>query len=348
MTALERVRRKQEKSRLLHKTPTCKKMRSHIQDQHHSNVRSPDGKPRRRDPLTALGGMIRRRWTKPRRGNERSLFDEPSGPLEIDSRTYKLMRVEVEVLIAGSDSKSVTLYDAVTAMKSRQVHDSFAIGATGKVPRWRKFIRNEEAEKTKRRYELELTLDRIQATQSSCDNRISSWENVEEACRPHMSFPAEYPTVEGSLGDMQRLIQSLKDGQMDGDKLLSSKSQETWRELEFTSLTSEHDLDKADRALLERYLDKTEKRADRLKSQELQTSEERLLLQEREVEAEERASSLLRDLSPEEKEMVQEALYAIGPEDDVIAKTDTDMVCRKNMYSLQPGQVRIMNVYPSV
>jgi len=46
---------------------------------------------------------------------------------------------------------------------------------------------------------------------------------------------------------------------------------------------------------------------------------------------------LLRDLTPEEQELVRSALFSPGPEDDVIAKSDTDFVTRKNMQTLRPG-----------
>ena len=50
------------------------------------------------------------------------------------------------------------------------------------------------------------------------------------------------------------------------------------------------------------------------------------------------ASSLLRQLTPEEKDIVNEAINGIGPVDEVIAQYETDSIQRRSMQQLRPGQ----------
>lgn len=67
-------------------------------------------------------------------------------------------------------------------------------------------------------------------------------------------------------------------------------------------------------------------------------AEDRVLAQEREEEANRIASSLLRPLTDEEQDTVEEAIYGIGPPAQIVAQVDTDVVVRESMHRLQPGQ----------
>ena len=55
------------------------------------------------------------------------------------------------------------------------------------------------------------------------------------------------------------------------------------------------------------------------------------------AEAANRASSLLRPLTEEEQQIVRDAIYGIGPPDEVLATSDTDSVQRQSLHKLQPG-----------
>jgi Ulp1 family protease len=66
--------------------------------------------------------------------------------------------------------------------------------------------------------------------------------------------------------------------------------------------------------------------------------EERMLAQEREEEANRIASSLLRPLTEDERAIVDEAIYGVGPPSQIVAQVDTDVVVRESMHRLQPGQ----------
>ena len=55
-------------------------------------------------------------------------------------------------------------------------------------------------------------------------------------------------------------------------------------------------------------------------------------------EARKAASSLLRQLTPEEKDVVNEAINGIGPLNEVIANYETDSIQRRSMQQLRPGE----------
>jgi len=89
--------------------------------------------------------------------------------------------------------------------------------------------------------------------------------------------------------------------------------------------------------------DDTAKRLDdqiaNLESTRRKTKQDELLEQaERELQARELASKLLRPLTPEETQIVKNAIYGIGPKDDILASQDADSVQRESMHRLQPGQ----------
>ena len=50
-----------------------------------------------------------------------------------------------------------------------------------------------------------------------------------------------------------------------------------------------------------------------------------------------RASTLLRDLTDDEADIVREAIYGIGRPDEILATSDTDSVQRQSLHKLQPG-----------
>ncbi|KAL7554597.1 hypothetical protein ACHAWF_018229 [Thalassiosira exigua] len=59
---------------------------------------------------------------------------------------------------------------------------------------------------------------------------------------------------------------------------------------------------------------------------------------DKEREARESASRLMRTLTSEEKDVVKKAIYGIGPEGEILAKHDADSVQRGSLHTLQPGQ----------
>jgi len=79
------------------------------------------------------------------------------------------------------------------------------------------------------------------------------------------------------------------------------------------------------------------------KEQSLRSSQldETLMLKEKEHKerlASHRAASLLRPLTDDEQGIVRNAIYGIGPEDEILAQQDADSVQRRSLHCLQPGQ----------
>ena len=269
-------------------------------------------------------------------------FDEPLELLEINLATYRLMKAEVLHRISQGNGRSCTLFDAIEAIKSsNEIMYSHAHDPNEVLGRafWN-LCRKDNDRFTKRKYMLMFALDDIEARPSACDDRVGSWEEVEEALREHMTFPEEsFADQEENLSEdpVERLVQRIDlDYRAKIDERLA-ESQSRLQEIVQTPLSTKLALDKAHKGVSERFEEEAQQREEFLSSSELRFSEERLLLEEREAEAQERASQLLRDLTPEEQQLVQNALFDIGPEDEVVAKCDTDFVTRKNMHTLQPG-----------
>ena len=323
MTALERRKRRLQKAAWTLKNPVPKSK---------NKTPSNTGKPNLSSPAERRTPGWRKKWFTRR---VISMYNEPLEPLDISVTTYRLMKAEVLLRISQGNGRSCTLFDAIEAIKSSTEimesfadHQNYALG----VASWN-IICKKEVRHMKLRYKLMAVLDEMEAKPSACVDRVQSWEEVEESLRVHMHFPEE-STVEQqeiTIDDpIERMIQRIEQDSQAKINLRIAKSQILLQQAAELRLAREQ-------ALNESFMDENEKRAAHLASEELRTSEERLLQEEREAEAQERASQLLRDLTPEEQELVHEALYSIGPEDDIIAKCDSDFVTRKNMHTLQPG-----------
>eukprot|EP00977_Amphora_coffeiformis_P012558 scaffold3132_cov158-Amphora_coffeaeformis.AAC.3 len=318
MTVLERRKRRLQKAAWTLKNPVPKKKKPIVTGKPH-----PASNPTER---SAPGW--RKKWFTRRL---HSIYNEPLEPLEIGLKTYRLMKAVVLDRISQGNGRSCTVFDAVEAIKSStETMDSFVDDQNYSlgVAVWN-IISRKEVRHMKLRYKLMAVLDEMEAKPSACDDRVSSWEEVEDVLREHLSFPEESAVEQEEItadDPIERMILRIDQDSQAKINLWIAKSQSRIQRRLMSDQASE-----------ESFMDETEKRAARLVSEELRTSEERLLQEEREAEAQERASQLLRDLTPEEQELVRNALFSPGPEDDIIAKSDTDFVTRKNMQTLQPG-----------
>lgn len=327
MTALERRKRRLQKAAWTLKNPVPKKKNPNVNNTFgHHHV-----KPVQRSTPGWRKRLFRRRIP--------SMYDEPIEPLDINLTTYRLMKADVLYRISQGNGRSCTVFDAIESIKSsREVMESFAADETYSlgVASWNLICRK-EVRHTKLRYKIMAVLEEIEARPSACE-RITSWEEVEDVLREHMNFPedpAANQQQEITAEDpIERMMQRIDRDSQEKINLRIAEAQRLYNHVAKYSFARQ---DRADQDNAERFTEETEKRAARLASEELRTSEERLLREEREAEAQERASQLLRDLTPEEQELVREALHSVGPEDDVAAKSDTDFVTRKNMQTLQPG-----------
>mmetsp|Transcript_27753 Transcript_27753/g.42835 ORF Transcript_27753/g.42835 Transcript_27753/m.42835 type:complete len:694 (-) Transcript_27753:16-2097(-) len=79
-------------------------------------------------------------------------------------------------------------------------------------------------------------------------------------------------------------------------------------------------------------------RIEQLEATRRKTRQDELLEKaEQERQARESASKLLRPLTPDETQIVKNAIYGIGPKEEVLASQDADSVQRESMHRLQPG-----------
>ena len=317
MTALERRKRQLQKAAWTLKNPVPKQKKPILTGKHH-----PSNMTQRSVP-----GWRKKFYTR----RLRSIYNEPLEPLEIRLKTYRLMKAVVLDRISQGSGRACTIFDAVEAIKSStEIMDSFAEDQNYElgVASWN-LISKKEVRQMKLRYKLMAVLETMEAKPSHCDVRVKSWEEVEDTLREHMSFPEESDAEQEEITSddpIERMIQRIDKDSQAKINLWIAKSQSRIQQRLMIEQSSE-----------ESFMDETEKRAARLVSVELRTSEERLLQEEREAEAQERASQLLRDLTPEEQALVRDALDSPGPEESVIAKSDTDVVTRKNMQTLLPG-----------
>eukprot|EP00984_Skeletonema_dohrnii_P023734 scaffold12819_cov104-Skeletonema_dohrnii-CCMP3373.AAC.3 len=79
-------------------------------------------------------------------------------------------------------------------------------------------------------------------------------------------------------------------------------------------------------------------RIEQLEATRRKTRQDELLEKaEQERQARESASKLLRPLTPDETQIVKNAIYGIGPKEEVLASEGADSVQRESMHRLQPG-----------
>ena len=262
--------------------------------------------------------------------------NEPLSLIQITIRTFRIMETEVLHRISERSGVSCLLYDAIEAIKQStavlEAHVHNPRDVFGKAYR--------DALNPRRDAEMRIlfmtALDDIQARPSASDERVRSWEDVKPALAEYFELPEGKNNDNDDMEEMisadpiqtitQRLewenhqkIQSrLADAQQRYDqKKLASPSQAALSKTNYSwskklGLFSGSDADALAAA--------------------------QILRQEKEAEAQERAQQMLRELTPEEHELVRRVLAEDGPDDDVVARTDSDIVSRKNMHTLRPGE----------
>lgn len=246
------------------------------------------------------------------------------------------MQAEVLDRIEQGNGRSCTLFDAIEAMKSSpKIMESHAHDPTDSFcgALWKFYRGGGAVNSTKRKYELMGVLDDIETRPSACDDRVTSWEEVEEVLRQYMNFPNEEAVEEDAVysdDPVERMKQRIE---LDSLKPVQRRLEAVRQmQMERPPLATEMALKRAEQAVSEKF--SSDEHVD---NELLRIPDESFLQQEREAEAQERALQLLRILTPEEQQKVQNALFGVGPENDVIAKLDTDFITRKNMRTLQPG-----------
>jgi hypothetical protein len=285
-------------------------------------------------------------------------------PLELSAETTSAMQVEVLDLCL---SKPVTVGAMANALTgSRRVIDRHGnLGNQSTLARVTRKLQNlafrrtkPEEDSLKRRYELLNALNRLEKLSDSTTKKVSSWEEAKEVLSSVFKFPDEEEgavakaadeSVEDDTTDkyVKRLDDCFRKEERENLVPLTDK----WKQVaavprpgklgegrENDSGAHRTALDKADNMFtlsLASALDELETIAQNKAVKEV---EERMLEQERAEEARQRASALMRPLTYEEQATVRDAMYGIGPGDDVLAQEGPDYVQRSSMQTLQPGQ----------
>jgi hypothetical protein len=341
MTALERNRRRTERFRIT-KRPRLKQAWPRF------SVTSRD---RLRNQTTA----------------EHAYQNEPMEPPHLDEMTVTAMKAEVESLLFDANGSCTVLDMANAIAGSPQVMTLHAEAAaedninTSEGPV--KFIgrifmgmrlggatSREKTRQVKRRYDLMKALGQLEARPSSSGTRISTWEEAKEELRSVVSFPPENllevphidenaDEVADSLSQYKKRLQDVNRQRVHDELESLSKWQQVAKVSTLPAIGKDGaGLDAADSLMSQRLAEEYEKRDERLKSKAVQEMDERMKQKERDEEAKKRASSLMQQLSPEDKKRVMNALNELGPPTQVIAQDGLDSIQRESIQRLLPGQ----------
>jgi hypothetical protein len=333
MTVLERKRRRTDRLRII-KSPLSKKTWPRF-------------------------GIQTRRIEK--KSAEQAYLNEPMEPPRLDEMAVTAMQVEVEnLLFDGNGSCSVLdMTNAIAGSPHVMKLHAEAAGDSSEGPvktigRLFKGLglggaqSREKKRQVNRKYELMKALGQLEARPSSSGTHISSWEEAKEELRSVVSFPLENLTevpnetvdeIDDSLADYKKRLLAINRNKLH-DEL---KSRYKWQQVAKAATLPEIEqdgagLDAADLALSKRLEDEYEKRDERLKSKAVQELDEREKQKVRDEEAQKRASSLMQQLSAQDKDRVLHALHEIGPPTEVIAQAGLDSIQRESIQRLLPGQ----------
>jgi hypothetical protein len=342
MTALERNRRRTERFRII-KRPRLKQAWPRF---------SITSRERLRNQTTA----------------EHAYQNEPMEPPGLDEMTVTAMKAEVESLLFDANGSCTVLDMANAIAGSPQVmtvhaeaaaEDSTA-GSEGPV----NFIgrifmgmrlggasSREKNRQVKRRYDLMKALGQLESRPSSSGTRISTWEEAKEELRSVVSFPPEnlleVPHIDetadeiatDSLTQYKKRLQDINRRRVHDELESLSKWQQVAKVSTLPAIGKDGaGLDAADALMAKRLTEEYEKRDERLKSKAVQEMDERMKQKERDEEAQRRASSLMRQLSAEDKSRVFHALNDNGPPTQVIAQDGIDSIQRESIQRLSHGQ----------
>jgi hypothetical protein len=297
---------------------------------------------------------------------EHAYQNEPMEPPLLDEMTVTAMKAEVESLLFDANG-SCTVLDMANAIAGSphvmtlhgEAHVDSSTSSEGPVNfigriftgmRLGGATSREKNRQVKRRYDLMKALGQLESRPSSSGTRISTWEEAKEELRSVVSFPPEnlieVPHIDeradeiaDSLTQYKKRLQEINRRRVHDELQSLSK----WQQIAKASTLPEIEkdgagLDTADLSFSRRLAEEYEKRDERLKSKAVQEMDERMKQKERDEEAQERASSLMQQLSAEDKNRVLHIWNEIGPPTEVIAQVGLDSIQRESIQRLQPGQ----------
>eukprot|EP00980_Cylindrotheca_fusiformis_P008183 scaffold1734_cov196-Cylindrotheca_fusiformis.AAC.5 len=298
--------------------------------------------------------------------------NESVEPIKIDVETMKAMEVEV-LDLTSSNPKGVSVMALSNALAgSRRVMDTH--GSFGSRQHPLRFItkklgtlsfRRSKSDDSylKQRYELINALNRLEKQPQSTSTMFSTWEEAKQLLSSIFKFPS--PKEDDDKEDSslrliaqeeesdkieQKHIQRLDDiFRKENVSLLPSSDK--WRQVASYPIPPSQlgeekkedsnyrsSIEKVDKMFILRTKEAEKALEEKRTNAELQELEERFLEKERQEEAKKRASSLMRQLTNEEANLVRESMYGGGSPTEILAESATDTVQRQSIRTLQPGQ----------
>ena len=175
------------------------------------------------------------------------------------------------------------------------------------------------------------------ATKARNDNlRPSSIKWKQIALHPPLAKPYSSMGEEGvDQQKRQVAVDDSSSGIMSTVAVQTSSSKQSATGTSGATLSSSLEL--ADKQFIFGYESYMAEHLARTKSKEVAEIEARLKEKEREEEAAKKALSLMRPLTSDEQQIVRNAMYDIGPSNEVIAQVGTDSIQRGSIHTLQPG-----------
>jgi sentrin-specific protease 1 len=292
---------------------------------------------------------------------ERHLQQESMGRFNVEALVLRAIKVEVIDLLRDAGGSCTVLAMANAVSGSPRVQECVGDAADSENDAWGlafldlipgRAARKKSNARLAKRYEFINALHKLEASPSSSEARISSWEEALEKLRTvlntqfaeadgsdGLSIPDDL--LEESIVDKYLLrAQAIKLQQM--EELEHSQNQ--WLQISNAALSQRisqvdaNQLDEADRLMRARLDAEYEKREKRLQSTSLAEFEAKLIQEERNREARERALSLMRPLEDAELKIVHEAMSHVGNPNEIVAQAGVDSVQRESFQRLAPAQ----------
>lgn len=198
-----------------------------------------------------------------------------------------------------------------------------------------------------RRYQLHNALGRIMREQGALSNQIDSWPMAREMLSREMDFMEGHDAGETVEQQQQRplFLQAPSSMVMPYRHEESSPfltSDEKWRQITSRRLPQKiGEQTSEEKGAIERELELEQAKREeeeRKKEEEREEIERQRVEKEKEEEAMKAASSMLRDFTEEEEEIVNNAIYGDGPANEVLRQIGGESVTRASMQKLAPGQ----------
>ena len=275
--------------------------------------------------------------------------------MQVDTLTEQAIKVEVLDLLRGRGG-TCSIFEMVSALaESNKVRKTYAEkssnGIADRLKRFTKSVvkgfvfakerKNLENEKMKRRYELTIAFAKMQQEQGATTTTVGSWDEARDFLKSVIEFPDEEDSealVEAKIEGARKTFEGL--GVIQSPSLDLEPSDMKWRQIVSTSLPPklgerrDEDKDVLTKEVEAQYAEREKAK----KSQVVEDLQRRMEEKEKEEEAKKLASSLLRDFTEEETDLIQEAIWGGGPSNEILQSEGTDSVQRESMRKLQPGQ----------